>query len=231
MSFNTHVDHFGLVALSGEPPALKIRTSPWQKSPGVVAEAEDEIGDVIATDRNGSKEKLTVDYLIQRDLTLATLLIMGTLQDDKALLTGFQITTTKGKAPELSVEGARMNAEAEQGATIVLPAISVQKLHKAQILAGAFTFVGAGCKLNECTLRGSCNNSLGEVAGEICSHDVQRGMLEASGSIVQSGATPPTITAGTGWTFVEDPSKGDPEGGHDVWNFKLTKPLATTPAA
>jgi len=231
MAFNTHTDHFGLVAASGVPAALEIKSGQMQTAPGVVAEAEDEIGDVFVTDKNGTKEKLSNDFLIKGDLALATTLIMGTLQVTKAILTGFTITTSKGKAPELSAEGARMNATATQGATIVLPAISISKLHKAQLLAGAFTFVGIGCKLNDCTLKGSCSNSLGEVAGAIISHDVQRGMLEVTASLVQGGAAVPVVTAGEGWTIKDGPSKGEPEGAHDTWNITLTKPLVTTPAA
>lgn len=233
MAFRTKAnvtDHFELVDASGDPATLEIKSGNSNVEPGVVAEAEDEIGDVFKTDTNGSKEKLTNEFLIKGALALATTAVLGTLSDAKAILLGITITTSKGKAPEMSAEGARMNATAAQGSTITLPSISVSPLHKAQILGSAFTFTGEGCKLNECTFKASCNNSLGEVAGEIVSNDIQRGMMEVTANIISGGAVDPTITPGTGWTITSGPSKGEPEGGHDTWNVTLTKPLTTTPA-
>ena len=234
MAFRTKTnatDHFGIVALSGTPAAIALKPGDSKISPGVVAEAEDEVGDVIATDLNGVREKLSNPFTVVKTLALATMVVMGKLGTTKALLNGFSITTSKGKAPEGTVDGERMNADATQGATIVLPAISISPLHKAQILAGAFTFTGTGCKLNECSLKGSCGTSLGEVAGEIVSHDVQRGILAVTASVVASGASDPEFTAGEGWECVDGPQKTEPEGGHDMWTVTYRKPLVTTPAA
>lgn len=230
MSYNTHIDHFGLLTTSAG--ALYQRKSGKQVSPGNVGEAEDDIGDVIAIDKNGERSKLQSDYLVQGDLAMDTAVVLGTLIDaTKALLVEVNVTTEKGKAPELSASGEKMNAEATQGATITLPEFTVAKLHKAQILFGAFTLAGTGCKLNKCSAKVNCNNSLGEVAGEIKSHDVQRGMIEVQADIIQSGATAPTITAANGFIIVDGPSLDNPEGGHDMWTVTLRKPLTTTPVS
>lgn len=232
MAFRTKAnvtDHFGLVTASSG--GLEIKSGSSQITPGVIAEAEDEVGDVIATDLNGEKEKLSNEFVVKGTLALATTAILGTLATSKALLIGITVTTSKGKAPTMSAEGARMNSAATQGATITLPSISVAKLHKAQILADAFTLSGDGCKLNECTLKASCNNSLAEVAGEIVAHDVQRGMLEVTANIIASGAATPTVAAAEGWEMIDGPTLAEPEGAHDTYNYTFTKPLSTTPAA
>lgn len=231
MAFRTKAnvtDHFGLATTSAG--ALEIKSGSAQKTPGVVAEAEDEVGDVIATDTNGVKEKLSNEFVVVSDLDLAATAVLGTLDvTSKALLLGVTVTTGKGKAPTLSAEGATMGTSAAQGATIELPAITVLALHKAQILGAAFTLAGEGCKLNECSLKFSCANSLAESAGEILAHDVQRGMLEVTANIVASAAGTPTVTATSGWEITEGPSKAEPEGGHDTYTVTLTKPVASTP--
>jgi len=230
MAFNTHVDHFGLIAASGETPAIELRTSPSQVSPGVVAEAEDDFGDVIVTDTNGDREKLTANYLVKKACACATTFILGKLTALK-LLTGVTITTEKGKYPEIAAEGETMPTGQTQGATITLPAFSIEALNKAQILFSAFTLSGTGVKLNTCSAKISCNPGLCENAGVIVAHNVSRGMIEVTATYVQSGATAPTFAASEGWTVTAGPSKEDPEGGHDMWSVTLTKPLATVQAA
>lgn len=229
MAFNTHVDHFGLVAASGETPAIELKSNDSKVAPGVVAEAEDDFGDIIKTDTNGTREKLSCVYIVKKTIAMATTAILGKLST-LALLTGIDITTDKGKAPEISASGETMPAASTQGSTITLPAFSLSPINKAQILFAAFTLSGTGVKLNSCSAKCSCNPGLGENAGVIISQNAFGGKIEVTASWVQSGATAPTFAVAEGWTLTSGPDKGAPEGGHDTWTATMTKPLATVQA-
>lgn len=237
MAFNTHKDHFALGTASGS--ALSHKESASDVTNGVTAEAEDELGDVVATDTFAERKKLTSSFVVVDDLAVATSFILGTLTETKAVLTEVNISTEKGKAPTVEASGEDVSvwapgetsgAAATQGATITPDAFTVLALHKAQILFSAFTLGGTGCKLNSCNAKISCNLSLAENAGGVVAHDVQRGMIEVTATIIQPAAAEPTVTAASNWKITKPLSKTEPEGGHDMWTVTLTKPLTTTPA-
>ena len=101
-------------------------------------------------------------------------------------------------------------------------------MHKAQILASAFTLGGEGCELNECTLEVSSRPSFAEVNGVIVAHDIAADKMLCKVTIVQTVAgTPPTLTAGSGWDITKPLSTDNPDEDYPTWKAELSKDLTS----
>lgn len=236
-AFRTPTDYAGLTtAVTGTAIGLVELKSSAETLSASIAEGEDEIGDVIASEVYGQQRKNSCDYVIKDTLPMATACVLGTMSAAFNVLVGGSITTGKGKAPELSVELEGVQDGAVQGATIALPTFSVSPLHKAQILFSAFTLTGEGCKLTDCSAKFGCNLSRGEVYGDTVSHDVQKGYVEVTATVVQTVlATPPVFAQASGWKntlgSTAAMSESKPEGAYPTFTATFRKDLTTTPAA
>ena len=115
----------------------------------------------------------------------------------------------------------------EKWTTIELPSVSLKKWHDAQILDSAFTLTGTGCYVNGCNYTATADLSTATVDGTIVAHDIQNGRVEVAVSIVQSGSTEPTVTAGTGWEIVSPLTVDNPDSDFPTWTATLRKNLTS----
>jgi len=223
MAFSVPVDYVGLA-----DTALILKSSTENRT-AQTAEAKDARGDFIAREVFGESATPSSEYVLATDLSKAiTLGTVTTVGSDKVVLKSFSIKTAAGQAPTVSANGETIQAAGTVSSTIAAGTITCSVRHKAQILDGAFTLSGDGCSLNACDYTAECELTKATVEGEIKAHDVSGGRATVTATIVQSGATAPTITAGTDWDMTTPKSVTSPDGDYETWTVTLTKSLEGT---
>lgn len=188
-------------------------------------------GDTVAYNVYGTREAPVVNYELSADLT-AFAIVLGTVNTvDSApyLVKQIDFKTNKATPVGMSATTEKLQAGATASSTIDMGTISLTKLHKAQFIASSFTLAGTGCSLQACDISYKANATFGEVAGAIKSHDMSAGEIVQSITIQQTGATKPTVTAGTGWEILEElKESGNPESDYPTWTCTLHKFVAST---
>ena len=137
--------------------------------------------------------------------------------------------TAPGAVAELQCSGAQVEtgATTANSTTITLPAFALKKWHDAQILDSAFSLTGTGCHVNGCSYTATADLTPQTVDGEIVAHDIQNGRVEVAVTIVQTGSTAPTISAGTGWAIVSPLTVDNPDADFPTWTATLRKNLTS----
>ena len=193
------------------------------------AEATDARGDIIARTVFGEGATPSCDYTLANDLSKAISLgTVTTVGTDKVVLKSISIKTSAGKAPEISANGETIQAAGTVSSTISLGTVAASTRHKAQIIGAAFTLAGTGCDLNDCTYTAECNLTKATKDGDCIAHDVSGGKVTVTATIVQSGSTKPTITAGEGYDMTAPVSVSAPDESYETVTVTLTKSLVGT---
>lgn len=228
MALSTKVERFG----QGSSTVLALKSDTRNKDYAVKATATDERGDIIARDLAGLRESPSAEYTVKASGNLSLSLgAVNTVSSTVYCLLGLNITTSAASAPKVTLSGESLQTGATVSSTIDLGDIALSVRHKAQILCAAFTLSGTGCKLTECSLDVKANLTRATVDGETLAHDVSGATFSVKGTVVQTGATVPTITAAEGWTLNTPTSEENPDEGHTTWTFELTKDLTSAEPA
>lgn len=226
MAFPTKPDYFGL----GANAALSLKNSTLNKSAST-AEAQNEIGDTVAMEVFGEQSAPSVTYELIADLLLSAIKLgaVTTVDSKPFVLASVSWNTAPGTVPELQCSGEQVEtgATTANSTTIALPELSLKRWHDAQILGEAFALTGAGCYVNGCNYTASADVSKATVDGEIVAHDIQNGRIEVSVTIVQTGSTAPTLTAGTGWEIVSPLTVDNPDEDFPTWTATLRMNLTS----
>ena len=224
MALQSAIDYFGQADTE-----LALKSSSENRTASS-AEATNARGDFIARDVYGERYAPTATYELKAALSKA--IALGSVNTPADLfpvvLNKLSIKTKAGMAPSLEFGGESIQEDGTVSSTIALGTVAVSVRHKAQILFAAFTLAGTGCELNECNADCSCKISRGEVNGDTLSHDVSEGVIKVTATIVQSGATAPTVTAGTGFDITSPLTCEDPDSEYRTWKIELTKSLTGT---
>lgn len=175
-------------------------------------------------------------YGLKGDISLAAGKIklnkVKTIGDGQAAkcyaLESIQIGTGAGSAPTISATCQEIEAgvsDANQ-CHYSVPALTLTKKHHAQILFGAFTLTGNGCTLTECaaTIGGSINKD--KVEGVKISSDINSGVITVTGTVLQTGATEPTLAAANGFVITSPLNCTNPEAAYKSYTFELQLILA-----
>ena len=227
--FSVPVEYFGQ---SGSL-VLVLKSSTEGRDFAVKATAVNARGDIIARDVCGERISPSGVYTVEAAGDLAFVLgTVNTVETMAVVLLGCEISTGAATPPEVTLSGESIQSGGTASSTITLPAITLSPRHKAQPLADAFTFSGAGCDLTACSLSARANLTRATVEGETVAHDVSGCEMVVTGTIIQTGAAAPTIEAGDGWTLTTPKSKANPDEGYIEWTFECSKAVAgTDPAA
>jgi hypothetical protein len=226
--FSAPVEYFG----QGASAVLELKSSSEGRDYGVKTTAPDERGDIIARDLAGERIAPSGDYVVKAAGDLSLVLgSVNTVESDVVVLLGAEITTQAATAPAVALNGESIQTGGTVSSTVTLPAVTLSPRHKAQILAGAFTLSGDGCKLQSCSLAARANITRATVAGETVTHDVSGCELVVSGTVIQTGATAPTIAAAEGWELTTPEAKSNPDEGYIEWTFECTKAVASVEPA
>ena len=227
MSFPTKPDYFGLATTNTN---LTLKSSALNKTASV-ADAKNAHGDVIAREVYGETAAPTVSYELKDDTTLNfTLGKITTVDSKKYCLASVSINTALATPPTFECTGEMVeDAATDANSTQVdLSSVSIEHWHDAQILATAFTLTGTGCYLNSCSYTLAADITKATVDGVCVAHDVSNGRIEVTATIVQSGSTAPTVTAGSGWTITSPLTNTNPDEDYPTWTLTLAKTLTAT---
>lgn len=226
--FSAPVEYFG----QGASTVIGLKSSTENRDYAVKQTATDERGDIVARDLAGERISPSGVYnvIAAGDLSLV-LGSVNTVDTDVVVLLGCDISTSAASAPEVTLSGESIQTGGTASSTVTLPAITLSPRHKAQILAGAFTYTGTGCSLTSCSLSVRANITRATVAGDTVTHDVSGAEIVVSGTVQQIGATKPTIEAVEGWELTKPKSKENPNEGYIEWTFEATKAAASAEPA
>lgn len=226
--FSAPVEYFG----QGASTVIGLKSSTENRDYAVKQTATDERGDIVARDLAGERISPSGVYnvIAAGDLSLV-LGSVNTVDTDVVVLLGCDISTSAASAPEVTLSGESIQTGGTASSTVTLPAITLSPRHKAQILAGAFTYTGTGCNLTSCSLSVRANITRATVSGDTVTHDVSGAEIVVSGTVQQIGATKPTIEAVEGWELTKPKSKENPNEGYIEWTFEATKAAASAEPA
>jgi len=226
-AFGTPIDYYNLDA-----SPLKLQGSTEAKT-AQEKTAPNARGDNCSRDVYGEAATPTSNFTIMASGNISLVLgSVNTVDGVVYMLTGATITTKPNTPPAVSASGVSLQAGATVSSTVTVPDIPIVKFHKAQILASAFTLVGTGCELNECTLEISSRPSFAKVNGVIVAHDIAADKMLCKVTIVQTVAgTPPTLTAGSGWDITKPLSTDNPDEDYPTWKAELSKDLTSVEPA
>lgn len=137
-----------------------------------------------------------------------------------------QINTSAGGEPTMQASGESVEDDAASHSCTYTVSMSglTQKRH-AQILFNAFTLAGTGCFLTDANYTVQANIGKATVNGEPVASDVTEGMIEAQITVTQTGATAPTLTAGSDWQITSPLACTNPDANYPTYSATLTKYL------
>ena len=222
--FSAPVEYFG----QGSSTVIDLKSSTESRDYAVKVTATDERGDIVARDLAGERISPSAVYNVKAAGDLS--LVLGsvkTVDTDVVVLLGCDISTSAASAPEVTLSGESIQAGGTASSTVTLPDITLSPRHMAQILAGAFTYTGAGCKLTSCSLSARANITRATKSGDTVAHDVSGAEIVVSGTVQQTGETEPTIAAADGWELTTPKSKANPDEGYIEWTFECSKAVAS----
>lgn len=223
--FSAPVEYFG----QGLSTVLDLKSSEEGRDFAVKQTAADERGDIIARDLAGERISPSAEYVVKAAGNFVPVPgSVNTVDSEVIALTGVEITTTAGAAPSVKLNGESLQTGATVSSTVTIGNIALSPRHKAQILMSAFTLSGTGCKLTSCSASITAKLTRATVAGETVAHDVSGCEAVVKGTVVQTGATEPTITAGEGWDLTTPASHTNPDEGYIEWTFEATKAFSST---
>ena len=228
-AFITKKDYFDLTSSS-----LSCITSNDGKS-AEVAEATSEDGTIVAYNVFGEKIAPSNEYQMAGNLSCADgdikLGNVSTVDGMKICLGSFSIGTSAGSAPTINASGEQVETNATAYCMYSLPEFSLSKKHHAQILFDAFSYNkesggnSTGVHLQSASYEATCSITKGEKDGECLTHDVVQAKIECAVEFMQTGLTPPEITAGEGWVVTAPLACSNPDSNWPTWSATLTKYL------
>lgn len=222
MAFVTKTDYFGV-----ETEDVIDCIASNDGASASVAEATGEDGSIVASTVYGANKAPSCDYAIKAAWT-QTAFKLGTVHEVSAesfVRSQLVIGTSGGAAPTVSVSGEQVEADATATCTYSIPSFTVPKTHHAQVLFSAFTVGGTGCHLQSAQYTASATVTKGDKDGTPLSHDVSAGRIDAAVTIIQTGTTTPTLSAGTGWEITSPLAMTNPNSGYPTWTATITKYL------
>jgi hypothetical protein len=230
MAVTAFIAKFDFAALSSVENGLILKDHARNGSNQSV-KAVNQKGDTIAYNVFGTREAPVVNYELTADLTDFAIVLgtVNTVDTAPYLVKQVDFKTAAATPVGMSATTEKLQAGATASSTIDMGTISLTKLHKAQFIADSFTLGGTGCSLqaNDISFKG--NATFGEVASAIKSHDMSGGEITQSITIQQTGATLPTVTAGSGWEILDVLKEtANPEADYPTWTCTLHKFVAST---
>lgn len=144
----------------------------------------------------------------------------------KYMLERVTINTAGGQPVSVSATSQLVESGATDDCLYSVPAFSLTKKHHAQDIFSALTLTGTGCEFTSLTANIGCSIGKDKLVGNVISSDIGQGVIEITGTILQTGATAPTLSAATGWVISQPPTATNPETSYKTWSFTVRKNLA-----
>lgn len=225
MSFKTKTDFFGL-ATGG-----LVITESNENVAASTAEAHNEKGDVVAYEVFGETMSPECTYVLSADASLASMKcgtpITGVsgYSDKKFTLGSITINTSAGSPPSIQASGEEIPNDSHSDCSYTFPASTLKMCHHAQILWNAFTLAGTGCYLQQANYTAGGTISRATKNGETVAYDVTDGQLTVNITVLQTGDTQPTVTAGSDWVITAPMTCSNPDADYPTWTCTLSRYL------
>lgn len=231
MAFHAKTDYCGLSALTALSGKVVVKDATDNDSVEKY-QPQGQDGSFVLTEVYGEDSAPTNSYGVKANVDAAEgdvkLNALVTVGERKYALESFEIGTSAGSAPTLSATCQRVEDDATDAAQChyAVPAFALTTKHHAQDVFSAFDIDGDGCVLTECSasVGGSINKE--RVAGVTIASDISQGVVTVTGSILQTGATAPTVVAKNGFVLTAPPSCTNAETAYKTYSFELQRILA-----
>jgi len=175
------------------------------------ADAQDESGDIAASDWHGNTtaglSEASCTYALKSGTLDLTTLVLGQISEGVVAL-NIEVATSNGAWPQVTVSGITGSDALEQVKTYALigPTINGKKI--AQVMGVAVT---TG-KLTDCNLSASVDWAQQEDGvGEPAAYGVSGGMLSSTATAVGVTAEAPVLAAAATWTISQATSLDEPQ--------------------
>ena len=230
MAFATKTDPFGLTGSSQPGYGILECVAVTDNASASLAEAHDEDGTLVAKEVYGAQIAPSADYKVKKSGTLEDIVLgaVTTYSTKRVVLTSFSVNTSAGGETTVTASGEEVESSSDGTcpATYTIPDIAVGVCHHAKILATAFTLGGTGCYLQSANYTFACACGKATKDGTPIAHGVYEAYGEAQITIIQTGSTPPSLTAGGNW-FISSPlSQTNPDADYPTWSATLRLHLA-----
>lgn len=225
MAFQNKTNFFGF----GAPFVL---TDSNENKSASTSEGHNEKGDIAAVEVWGETMAPDCTYVLSADAQLsgiecgAPIAGTGDYASKKFTVGNLEITTTAGGAPSVHVTGAEIPLSTDHSDCVYeFPAATIQQCFHAQILWSAFSLSGDGCYLQQANYTAGGNVATATKDGNVVAYDVTDGKLACNITVLQTGATKPSLTAGDGWKITAPMTASEPDADYPSWTATLEKPL------
>lgn len=175
----------------------------------------------------------TCDYAIKaslandpKDVVLGGVTTVGEGSNAKHYcLTEVTIQTSAGGVPTVSAKGEQVPSATPSCKYTIEDGLAVSQKCHSQILLSAYTLTGTGCHATDTSYTFACNFNPTTKDGEYLAWDVSEGRIEASITVVQTGETAPTLSAGQGWIMTSPLTQTNPDSDFPTWTGTVVKYL------
>lgn len=233
MAFQTKTDYSGLTSVIGSSIVLRddnpndsIETYFPTGQDGSYVAGEVYGPDSAPTNSFGVKSTIEVD---DGDIKLGKVTTVGEGASAKKFkLESIEIVTAGGSVVTFSATSQEVEADATDDCVYEVPAFTLTTKQHAQDIFSALTLTGTGCEFTNLRARIVCTVGKDKVAGAKISSDIGQGMIEITGTILQTGTTAPTLAIAsgkTGWVISQPPTAPTPEAAYKEWSFTVRKNL------
>lgn len=230
MAFQTKTDYSGLTSLIGS--SLVIRDdNPNDSVETYFPQGQD--GSFVAGEVYGQDSAPTNTFGLKANLVhtegtikLGKVTSIGDGSSAKKYkLESIEITTGSATPVGFSVTSQEVESGATDDCVYDVPAFAVTTKQHAQDIFSALTLNGSGCEFTQLTARIACSVNKDKVAGMKISSDINSGVIEITGTILQTGTTDPTLAVAEGWVISQPPTAPTPETAYKTWSFTVRKNL------
>lgn len=231
MSWETKTDYSGLAVAN----TIIIKSSNENRS-GQYLERAGQSGAIVATKPYGILAAPSCEYAIKTAKTYSKGDIkfgaITTIDGKRYALQSIHYENGADQEPVFSATSQQVETTSDGTTrTFDMVAFAVSPDEAAAIIASAFSLSGTGCELIKCAIDGSCSIKNHTVNGDPVASDATMGKAVVTGTILQTGATAPTVAAGTGWEVSSPLTCEDPDADLPVWTFAVEIPLEYTSAS
>ena len=225
--------------LTGSGKVLELVAVSDNKSASV-AEAKNENGDTVAWHMYGIQYAPTYDYRVagSGDITIPVFgdPVTTTMADGtsvKLLATNWTLSTSANGETTFSLTAESIPASV----TAICPYqidcgdVEVGPCQHAKLLFDCGTLGGTGCYLQAATYNGTCTLGKPTKNGDAIAAAVTDGRITAALTIIQTGSTIPSITAGNDWNVTAPLTCTNPDAEYPTWTTTLTMYLTAEDAS
>lgn len=230
MAFLPKTDYFGLTTA----PANFVIISSDENRSTSTAEAQNEKGDVVATQTYGETSAPSCSYVLSGSASTSSINEMGNPISSGGLnyvITNISISTGAATPPSITVSGEEVpsGTHCSNDCYYDIPTATIDACHHAQALFGfSFASIGTGFYVTQADYTIECSLTRATENGETVAYDVTEGKVTAQFTIQGTGVdgTPSLSAPSNDWITTSPLTQSNPDAGYETYSISFTKNLA-----